>query len=482
MDSLRGRTIAGIGWVTVIMGTSRVVRLGSKLILANLLIPRHFGLAALALIFTMGVDLVRKLGLDDALIAQQNRVQEAADTALLIHGALGSVFYLFLYLCAPFIAPVFNEPPLVPVLRVTGIIILFRSLATVPSSLLEKELQFRRKLLPSTVPQFAFAAVAILLATRGAGVWSIIIGEVVAAGGTMMLLWYVVDYRPSWQFDFSLARQLVSFGSHVMTGKLSAFTYQRVDDLVVGKVLASTALGYYSIAYTVSNLPTNLINKPLSRALFPAYSKADDRGKKEAWLYSIRVLSSLAIPSGVGIIVIAPELVHTLLGPEWIPTIPVIRLLAVYGTMRAIVSGSGGILKTTGSEVIFGRLLLANAILLSILIYPFSTRGGLLGAGAAVIISAIPNHGGQLVYAARSLDVSLQKLISIVIQYLLLSVVMAGAVFSLKEIVLIESVIGLSTLVIGGVLTYSVLLLVFDRQLLQDLFEILQQAYDASSD
>lgn len=479
MASLRHRTVSGAAWIALIVGSSKFLRLFAKFFLARLLTPNIFGIAAVALVVIHGVDMLRSMGIKDALITQEGQIQKAADTALWIHLILGTFLYAVVFALSPLIAAHFGDPVLQPVIRVLGLIIIIQSFETVPSSLLEKELRFKRKLLPGIAPDVLFVIVAIVLATRGYGVWSIIGAELAAAGASALAMWIVATYRPTGSFGPGLARDMLTFGHHVNVAQFSGFFYQRFDDFVVGSVLGTASLGFYSIGYTISNFPTTYINKLTVRALFPAYAKQDQEEKVATWQFSLDVLSLLTVPAGIGIFVIAPTMIPVLIGTKWLEAVPVIRLLAIYGISRSIVSGAGNVLKTTGNVKIFGRLMIVQAVVLAAIIFPLSSRWGLIGAGAAVIISALPNHAGQFWYATKSLGISVTTSLVPVLKHSVMSVVMGFFVHATQMTLQGTTVSTLVLTILTGVTVYGFLVLVFDRQLMKQSLTLMSDTWSS---
>jgi O-antigen/teichoic acid export membrane protein len=102
-------------------------------------------------------------------------------------------------------------------------------------------------------------------------------------------------------------------------------------------------MGAYSIGSEIAALPSTELLSPLSRVLFPKFVelKEDLLKLKRAFLLALGVQCMVALPAGVGLVLVAPELVAALLGAKWSAAVPFIQILGAVNLVTAInVSGS----------------------------------------------------------------------------------------------------------------------------------------------
>lgn len=122
MSSLRKQAIRGSVWTLAGYGASQILRFGSNLILARLLVPEYFGLMSLVNVFIIGLHLFSDIGLGPSII--QNKRGDDPDFLNTVW-TMQIIRSVFLWLGSVLIAwPVskfYNEPQLFLLLPVVGL-------------------------------------------------------------------------------------------------------------------------------------------------------------------------------------------------------------------------------------------------------------------------------------------------------------------------------------------------------------------------
>ncbi len=235
---------------------------------------------------------------------------------------------------------------------------------------------------------------SISLAYMLKNVWALVWGGLAANLVRVFMSYILHPYRPRVVISREQFRDLFGFGRWVLGSSILMFLITKGDDILVGKMLGVTALGLYQMAYLISNLPATEITHIISQVTFPAYSKLQDDllTLRDAYFRVLQLTSFLAIPATGLILVFASDFTQIFLGKKWIPMVPVLQVLAFWGMVRSIGATTGPVFQATGKPKILTQLQLIALILLSILIFPFTMKWGILGASLAVVISTIiPN-------------------------------------------------------------------------------------------
>jgi O-antigen/teichoic acid export membrane protein len=169
------------------------------------------------------------------------------------------------------------------------------------------------------------------------------------------------------------------------------FLITQGDDIFVGKLLGVTALGFYQLAYRISNMPATEITHVISQVTFPAYSKlqGDISKLKEAYLKVLRITTLLSFPIAGIIFVLAADFTNLLLGGKWMPIVPAMQVLVFWGLIRSIGATTGPLMYATGQPEILTRYLIFQLIVLVISVYPFTVYWGIFGTSCAVLAASI---------------------------------------------------------------------------------------------
>jgi PST family polysaccharide transporter len=336
--SLRQKAVQGIAWSFIQSYGNQAISLLVFLLLARLLGPEAFGLIALANIFIHFTQIFLDQGLSEAIIQRKDLEPEHLDSAFWSNIGSGALLMSIGMIGAPIMAQVFEEPQLIPVIRALSLTLLIGGLNGVQQAILRRSLAFRIIAIRSLIAALSGAAVAIVMALHGMGVWSLIgltlTDRVVGA----IILWRVNDWRPGFRFSLKHFKDLFRFGVNVVGIVILVFISRRVDDFLIGYFLGPVTLGYYSIAYRVLTIMTQTLCDQPQKVAMPTFSKLqEDLDKFQGAFYKTsQMLSLVTFPLFCGIVVLAPEIVRGVFGRQWEPSIPVLQCLMVAGCLQSL--------------------------------------------------------------------------------------------------------------------------------------------------
>jgi len=451
---LAEQVVRSMGWVAVSSGAARVTEFVSLAILAIVLSPDDFGLVAVAFLIANAVAVFQGLGLAPALIQRQGEVSDAANTAFTLTVVTGLGLCAAAVVAAPGIVSFFSleQTSATMIVALLFLKIPIDSFGLIQESLLEKSLRFKLKSCAEVSSAITFAMVSVSMALAAGGAWSIVVGHLAGSAVRTSLLWRLSPHRPSLAFDFGLAKQLIEYGKHIVAFSMINFALFNVDYLIVGKVLGSTALGLYTLAFNISNLPATSLTHVVSRVMFPAYSRLQDNMPRLAgsFLATLRFVSFISIPLGTVILVLSPEFVMTVLGSKWQGAIPVVQALAVLGLVRSLLANVGEVYKSVGRPDITPKIHLAWLLALAPALL-LATRYGVAGVGLAETAVAGLIAPFYVLSLNRILDLRWRDLLAAVYPGAMSSLVLAGVLVLLQDPVLRAlGVHGFPNLIISG--------------------------------
>jgi O-antigen/teichoic acid export membrane protein len=406
---LDGRILRSSGWLAVSLAGGQAASLLSLLVLARLLEPEAFGLVALAWTILAFTEQIQESGIGSALIYRRHEIELGAASGV-IWGPLASlVLYGAAFLAAPILAHVFRSPDLTSVLRVLGLVLFFRGLMAVPLAMLERELNFRARAKSDVGGAIVQAAVAVTLAFAGAGVWSLVLGALAGAAAQTAILWAVVPWRPSLRAArLSVLIEMMRYGRFVSLGRMLNVIELTIDNMAVARLLGTTPLGYYAIAFRLASFPTTVIGYIVGRVMFPVYSmlRGDLVAVRRAYLQTLQRVAIMALPVSVGIAVAAKPIILTLLGEKWLAAVTPLRILAVYGLLRSFVAPSGELFKGIGKPHFAPVLATTNLALAVPVLYVLIQTLGLNGAALGMLILMAAVGLPAMFLAMRLINVS----------------------------------------------------------------------------
>jgi len=345
-ESLGSRILSGLAWKAGSQLTLQVVRMVVALVLARLLAPHEWGLAAMALVFSGFVIVFTDNALGTALIQRKELLKGDRSTVFWISVGIGLTLALAgVGLSGP-LADFYGEPKVRPLFIALSIGFLVSSLGTTHAALFVRDMEFRLLELRQIIATVAGAVAAIVVAVRGLGAWAIVTQQLVEATVSTALLWILSSWRPSLSFSLESVRRLGGFAGNVFAENLLYQGGRNVGSLLVGKVLGAAALGTYALSTNVILTPFSRIGAPLQQIFLPAFSTMQDDPARMAamWIRVTRLVAAVAAPALVGLVVVAPDFVDVVLGPRWAAATPVIQILAGAGLIQALQTLNGEIL------------------------------------------------------------------------------------------------------------------------------------------
>ena len=348
--ALRERATKGLAWSLIERWGTELAGLGIFMVLSRMLGPEEFGLVALA---TVVIDFAQRFvdqGFSEAVVQRGELDQEHLDTAFWTGIATGGLLALLLVACAEPLAAALGEPKVAPVLRWLSLGFVIRGLSSTQQALLVRSLRFKQLAVRTLVAQLAAGVVAITLVFTGWGVWSLV-GQSLAAGVFgVITLWSVARWRPGLGFRWDHFRQLSLFGVNIVGFKLLNLLTGRVDALMIGSFLGTTALGYYSVAGRTFGAITKALTGMMNAVAFPVFSRLQDDPERmrRAFYEATQLTSLVTFPAFLGLAAIAPDAIPWAFGEQWGPSVPVMRVLAAVGILQTLTQFNGSVLKAVG--------------------------------------------------------------------------------------------------------------------------------------
>jgi lipopolysaccharide exporter len=433
MSGLGHRIAAGATWVVLQRLAVRVIGLISTIILARLLVPEDFGLVALATTLFAVLETLLELGFDLALIQRQTSDRSQYDTAWTLSIARG-IFTALLFVAAAYpLATFYGDPRLVPVVMWLAVIALFSGFQNIGIVEFRMELQFDREFRMLVWSKVAAFTVTVALAWFWRDYRALVAGIIVGKGVTLILSYTMHPYRP--RLSLRGATPFLHFSKWLLLNNVIVLVRQRMDVFVVGKMANATGLGHYAVAYEISNLATTELIWPISRALFPGFAKMEGNPVRlaDGFVSSLGIMFLLGAPMAVGIGLIAEHIVGIFLGAQWMPVVPLIQVLSLYGLLNLPAANSQAIYLALGRPD-----LITWRGLPSVLVLPPGLIAGVhylgpVGAGWALVLSALIGLVVHFWLIHRQLAVSAKNIIGTLWRPSIAMVVMGASVFALDR-------------------------------------------------
>jgi O-antigen/teichoic acid export membrane protein len=422
----------GATWMVAIKLTERLLGLVNTMVLARLLVPEDFGLVSLAASLWALLEIMGAFSFDLALIHNQRAAREHYDTAWTLGLLYGLVSATLLAVGAHAASRYFSDARLEGVLYIFAACALIQSCKNIGVIAFQKDLNFRREFVYAISVKVSTIAGTLVIAVTLRSFWALAIGTFIGTTSNVIISYILHPFRP--RLAISKWRALMRFSGWVLFSNIMIFAGNRGYDLVIGRMAGPGALGLYSVAYEISNLPTTEIVWPASKALFPGFSKIreDENGLREAFLRTAAIVALFTIPAGAGVALLAEPIVRILLGPKWLPAVPTIQVLALFGTLRALHAGTGALYLALGKTRLVALIATPHVIIGLPLATILLAEYGIRGAGFAVLLSGAIALAMTFIIVKGIMSLTLRQLAGCFWRPFLATCMMAAAVYQLN--------------------------------------------------
>jgi lipopolysaccharide exporter len=328
VSSIRSRLALGSLWITLGRATGNLLSFAGTLLLARLLVPADFGLIAIATAILAMLNAVTNIPLGAALIRHENPTSSHLDTAWTLSVMRGVLLALAMVGLGWLTASLYNDQRLLLVMSALALAPFIDGLRNPRSILLTRDLVFRQQVLLQILEKLVLVAVSVFVAVMYQSYWALVAGPVAGKLAATAASYFVLTYRP--KFSLQWWREYYNFSTWVTLSQIINEINWRFDQLLVGRFLGQTALGYYRVGSDLAQMPTREITAPLTGTLFPAFANLRHDAARLSLAYSRAqaMTAAVALPAGVGVALIAEPLVLFTMTEKWAPAIPVIQALA----------------------------------------------------------------------------------------------------------------------------------------------------------
>lgn len=466
-QTLANKTVTSVIWTYLSYVLSKSSAFITIMVLTYLITPAEFGIVGFATTTMAFLDAVRDLGVGLALIQRRKDIERAASIAFWLTLTSNLVIWSLAFITAPAVADFFREPDITVILPILSIGFIINGLGATHDALLQREMSFGKRAIPTVLASIVKSIVSITLALLGFGVWALVLGQLSGQTTFTLIAWRIMPWRPRLMWDLQIIKELLQYGYKVSIDSLISALQANIDYIFIGRFLGETPLGLYTVGFRVPELVIINFCVVVANVLFPAYSSIqNDREKlQKAVLSALRYVSLITVPAGIGLALISPIFVSTVFAEEWESAGPIMAALSLYGMFLAVSWNVGDIYKAINRTDILWKTAIIEFALLAPVLYVMAQDSALAVALGHVVIAFIVSLL-RLVIAIHILDLSYRETFSQFVSAIIGTIFMGLAVQGILMITTpINGVLALVSAVLVGAIVYSTAMWWLEREL-----------------
>ncbi len=329
--SFEQKAMKGAKWLALFRTGGQSISWLTTIFVARMLSPEDYGLMEMATIFTGYIFLFSDLGLGAAIVQKKD----------VSHQDLSSLFwFLFMWaillglVCCLLAYPTaifFQQDKLIRITQASALLFIIGVVIIIPKNLLQRDVAFKKIGFIEASATIISCLFMLGAAKSGLGVWTLIGGFIVGSAARATLYFYFTKWKPLLHFSFVEIKQFIGFGLNVAASNSLAYIYGKADRFFGGKFLGPGTLGYYSMAQTLANMPSEKIISVINSVSFPVLSRYQDQPRKFNLFYlRITALTSMIVfPLYLGAFMVSDTLIPLVLGEKWVLAVIPFKMLCL---------------------------------------------------------------------------------------------------------------------------------------------------------
>ena len=390
---LRHQVRRGLAWSVLGGILLRSSNLLIGILMARLLAPEVFGVFAVSLTVMTVLMAVSELGLTADLVKSEN-FDKRAPTITSLSVLTSAGLTLIMCVSAGPLATTMGAPSAAPVIRLLSLVLLISGLAVEPYSRLLRDFQ-QKKIFATHVVAFTVSTSAlVLLVLDGWGPMALAVSRLLAHGISTGMQFVLTKTRFRMGYRQEEARASLAFGLPVAGVNLLGVIMLGVDNIVIARVSGEVALGFYTLAFNISNWPTSIIGNAIAGVSLPAFARTASDRLSQMVESSVAVTWALALFLGTCLAALANPLIHFVYGAKWLPAAGVLGLLGVFGALKVVADLMSNLLFSRGfSRAVMWVNLGSTATVVPVMVLAtreWGIEGTAIGRLAVTILATSP--------------------------------------------------------------------------------------------
>ena len=362
-----------------------------------------------------------------------------------------------LWVLAPSVAEFYQQPSLTVLLRALTLAGVADAFGIVPATLLARELDFRTQFVGNGLAAVIAASVALSMALSGFGVWSLVGQQICLSATRTISLYYLTGWRPVRQFSVAALRSMSGYSSRLLASALLNSLFDNLYSLVIGKLYSARELGLFARARSLQDLPSVSLSNVVSKVTLPAFAsiRSDVPRLGVVLRRSLRLIMMVNTPLMVSMALYADPIIHGLLGPQWLPAAPYLRILCATGVLLPLHAMNLNMLLGLGRSDLFLRLEIVKKLLILCGIALTAQRGVEALVWSMVAVSAVA-YVVNCRYTGQLGNYPFGKQVGDFVPFLLLATVAAASALlagslnvSVASSIILQVVTGVGVYVVG---------------------------------
>lgn len=354
-SGLKQKTAKGLLWGGIGSGSMQLLNLFFGIFLSRLLSPADYGVVGALTIFSAMAGLFAESGFTLAIVNKKTISHDDYNAVFWFNIVAGLVLYGLLFALAPLIAAFYHQPEMVPLARFLFLGFLFGAIATAPSAYFFRNLNVKLRSQIQICAILLSGIVGVCCAASGCGYWGIAAQTVTYSGCNCLMLWARSPWRPTFSFRMAPLREMLPFSTKQLVTSLFTHINNNFFSVLLGRFYGMKPTGYYTQGSKWTTMGYTTISGMLNSVAQPVFREASEDSERlcRVFMKMLRFTSFVCFPAMFGLAIVARELIVLTVTAKWLPCVPVMQILCVWGAFMPVATLYGNLFNSIGRPNIY---------------------------------------------------------------------------------------------------------------------------------
>ena len=320
-------------WGGIGNGAMQVLNLLFGIVLSRLLGAQDYGMIGALTIFSATAGIFTESGFILAIVNKKTVTHDDYNAVFWFNIVAGTSLYAALFGLAPLIADFYHTPQLVPLSRFLFLGFLIGGSTSAPMAWFFRNLMVKERSQVQIAAIVVSGLTGIACACAGWGAWGIAVQTVAYSGTNALLVWMRSPWRPTWSFRWHSLRELLPFSVKQLLTSLFLHVNNNIFSVLLGRFYDMRQVGYYTQGSKWTTMGYSTVNGMISSVGQPVLREAGGEQERLQRVFHkmLRFTVFVSFPALFGLAIVAEELIVLTVTDKWLPCVPVMRVLCVWG-------------------------------------------------------------------------------------------------------------------------------------------------------
>ncbi len=361
------------------------------ILIARLVGTESFGLATMAIAFTLFGEVLVRDTLTEGLIERMELDEGCLEATFAALAGFGAAVFCVLVILSQVAGALYDEPQVVGLMIAASPTVLLISLSGVSTALLRRQMAFRTLAIRSTAGVIAGGVAGLLMAAQGYGAWSLVGQRLVMTLVNTVFAVAAAGWLPRRLPKMSEFRLIGGLGPRVVILRAAMLVMFQAPTVALGAMIGPNAVALYALSWRLVEVLLTLIVAPIRSVAQStiATMRRAGTGTDDFFLDLTQIVALAGFAGFAGLALIADPIIEVMFGDAWRGAAAIMPWICIAGAIQALSDLQESYLMALDRTRRYLKIVVVEAVFATVLIAVVSAYGAGAAAAAFALRAAL---------------------------------------------------------------------------------------------